>query len=586
MARLACSSYLRLDPLSYFPSEISVVILQQATLVREEWFHYQSFKLVNRLTCVSQRWKLVIESIPLLWTSIELVGDAYHYTNSCVLKCSAFSRQAPLSVDFRNYGGELPWDAVQALLMKAHDRIHQLRWDSVISNHNTRENLKRVDRIFQKLPMLPELRYTGNRANRYEWGSIADIRKLVFSGRKLKVIEMALGEEDFRMLTCWTLEKVSVRASLNIAMPYLEKMTQLEDVEVLRGGFPFQSTSTQLLPWTTLSLRKSYDCDPPRTLLERTTTQLVNLSVKVTPSYLYEFLRSIYCWPRLVQVWFTIDGGNKGVYVSNQRVIANHSIRHLSLFRIKCSQLNGLGHLLHRVTPDITELFISRARREELFETLATTGFTQLETLRLRLRTEYTQDETQLALCVNSLSTLTVDNYSKTPKIRPRSPSVTHLTLIDHLSHARSGTVLFTDWPQLVSLVIKSSFAPVDQSFTHLMHIAFKGGHGDDLTADVGGGTRFCWELATNPPNLPRLAEVDFGSLPEWDIFFIMLRRRNQFPTNNGISKIAVVRLRPTYPKWIASLILGLLDGKPMDLPPYKRLSWAEDIDSVLDLNR
>jgi hypothetical protein len=77
----------------------------------------------------------------------------------------------------------------------------------------------------------------------------------------------------------------------------------------------------------------------------------------------------------------------------------------------------------------------------------------------------------------------------------------------------------------------------------------------------IDSGTAFCQQLALFPERCPKLKHLEFSRCPEWDIFLIMLEKRN-FLKREDISPISYVVLHGRCPPCIGSIIRDRVQGR------------------------
>jgi hypothetical protein len=163
-----------------------------------------------------------------------------------------------------------------------------------------------------------------------------------------------------------------------------------------------------------------------------------------------------------------------------------------------------------------------------------------------------------------------------------RCPSATTLWVLIGLP-INPSTLMET--PVIESSAIRSGFP----SIQHLTSVAANPWDFIDhcsrtlqeITIDLRG-TAFCCSLALQPHSLPVLSRLNLKRHPSWDIFFIMLERRNLF--SRSVSPISSLKLPPTYPRALFRPIRDLLRQKIPDRPSNWELSDTRASERVLDL--
>ncbi|PVF97672.1 hypothetical protein CPB86DRAFT_855040, partial [Serendipita vermifera] len=82
-----------------------------------------------------------------------------------------------------------------------------------------------------------------------------------------------------------------------------------------------------------------------------------------------------------------------------------------------------------------------------------------------------------------------------------------------------------------------------------------------DIWLSMEETTRFCMELAMFPSHLRSLERLKLWGFPCWDIFLLMLKRRN-ITTSTEIAPIKYLTLGYSYPKELTKPLISLLQGK------------------------
>lgn len=89
-----------------------------------------------------------------------------------------------------------------------------------------------------------------------------------------------------------------------------------------------------------------------------------------------------------------------------------------------------------------------------------------------------------------------------------------------------------------------------------------------------------CLELARYPEHCPLLEQLHFDVCVAWDIFFLMLERRNL--GFQSVKRIHTVIL-PFVPPHLRRLLNTLLDGKHVERPSLVSLSLEETREIICD---
>lgn len=150
------------------------------------------------------------------------------------------------------------------------------------------------------------------------------------------------------------------------------------------------------------------------------------------------------------------------------------------------------------------------------------------------------------------------------PSISSKSARQLHLTIdIERVMYAKGGLPSFIpqEWPLLHSLTIPPLYLPkwADELY-YLRTLSLTGwSRSQDWFGDAV--SRFCCHLARNPTSLPSLGSLTLHDVPQWDIYFLMLNRRNAV-SYGGISPLKVLGLQERFPRLLYRPIMDLLHGK------------------------
>ncbi|KAG9058284.1 hypothetical protein FS842_010653 [Serendipita sp. 407] len=94
--------------------------------------------------------------------------------------------------------------------------------------------------------------------------------------------------------------------------------------------------------------------------------------------------------------------------------------------------------------------------------------------------------------------------------------------------------------------------------------------------------TQFCRDLALNSGTMPALDTLDFFTIPEWDILFILLEHYN-FRPEAGSSRISNITLPEKVPRRLLEPLQELCAGRFVSHPFYFELSWMSNLDIMRD---
>ncbi|PVF95062.1 hypothetical protein CPB86DRAFT_788441 [Serendipita vermifera] len=116
------------------------------------------------------------------------------------------------------------------------------------------------------------------------------------------------------------------------------------------------------------------------------------------------------------------------------------------------------------------------------------------------------------------------------------------------------------EWSSLRSLSVPPSYLPKwGDEFRQLKDLSLtRGPDSNDWFGDAV--TRFCWQLARNPASLPSLDSLTLHGIPQWDIYFLMLKRRNA-AASKTVSPLRILGLQERFPKQLYDPIMNFVRG-------------------------
>lgn len=136
------------------------------------------------------------------------------------------------------------------------------------------------------------------------------------------------------------------------------------------------------------------------------------------------------------------------------------------------------------------------------------------------------------------------------------------------------------EWPQLRQIRASCELlAWTDLRLRHLRDITLYSGDG------IFGhcATELCREIILHPTNFPSLEYICMDTCPQWDIFFILLERRNIY-TTSGISRLRHIGLPSISPTRLHQPITELLGGRLPERPSNYDLSVIGNLDIIMDM--
>ncbi|KIM19781.1 hypothetical protein M408DRAFT_30931 [Serendipita vermifera MAFF 305830] len=95
--------------------------------------------------------------------------------------------------------------------------------------------------------------------------------------------------------------------------------------------------------------------------------------------------------------------------------------------------------------------------------------------------------------------------------------------------------------------------------------------------------TEFLANLILEPKICGLLHEIELNFIPEWDLLFLMLERRNYLPPSLGISRITTLILQSPIPPFLLAPLTYLLRGRFTERPSNLDLSFCNFMEEYFD---
>jgi hypothetical protein len=318
---------------------------------------------------------------------------------------------------------------------------------------------------------------------------------------------------------------------------------------------------------------------------------LQNLHISVDAKLLIHLITEITSMPQLKMINLDMFARTEDKYKVPSIILKNFGVRTL---RMKFSRIDSgpdivefpiireLSALLISSVPSIEDLCLNYIRCGELTELLHHEGFLNLSELQLWINGP--NDQIAGHWIPPNLDKLRLTCNSTSP-LKSTLPNIRELELrAGHINNPEAGKQLkdlLSTWPNLQRLELTDTcLSGTDASLPFLRELKL---YSMPLSVNEHF-TRFCKDLALSPYNHPYLEFISSSHIPEWDILFIMLERRNIVPSSN-VSPICKLELPNRIPKDVFDALHCLLECKLPQRPSNFDLSLSGSIEIILDLS-
>ncbi|PVF97688.1 hypothetical protein CPB86DRAFT_734515 [Serendipita vermifera] len=585
----------RYDPIAKLPSELFSTVLYEALAPSHPHSYKFSFKFEEciLLTLVSAQWRNFILQTPLLWTCID-IGPEIQDLQARTQVCLALSRGLPLHLNLKV--PHLGCDQVLPNLVIHRERIHgiSLLWEIYAGHRPVPFSPRMISETIIPLFPLPNLRRLSTFPNASR-GRDDLIRLFLEHCNSLEEISGASLERDMLPFdSVRQIRSASISLDLDSFLPMKRHMPNLDSIKLL--AMPRLSSTNPPTSEVTESQRsldslkwQHLTCSYPQpenfALLIRRLQNLVTLELSGQIPLFFGVLAHLSELSRLDTLAMGLDIPEfKLETTPSFSFQANNRIRTLRLrFKnsnsskstfLQSTQINqsGLPDILIKCMPGLEELDLIMQSLPPLHKLYGEDSFPRLS--KLYLQTDFgllLDHPNELASSLRSV------RFSCSPKLLSglSSPNVSHL----HLEMLRIPqkleaiqTITYRNWPSLCSLTIFEEYFTGEP--VHLPCLR-------ELFLQVGpyphvirvrrehNTTKLCRALAIDPTMLPSLESLALEGTPHWDIFFLMVKRRN-ITTTEGIRPFKSLTITMRCPKELIRSLVDLLQGKfPNDVALY-----------------
>jgi hypothetical protein len=575
------------DPIDKFPPELFGDIVYEAVRLN---FPNQSYKQFNDaiiLSLVSRRWRDFVLGMPLLWTNIDVNSREEDFLAKTSLGLK-LSHNLPISVNLC-----FPiekWDAVLPLLQLSRQRINRI----AIYPQPINDSESALAYLEQLLPM-PNLMHLES----LPLDNSDEVLRLFFAHNcPLKTIKgLAVPEDTWLLPSVRQLQDADIAADLDKFITARHNMPLLRHIRlhdtISQPSTPkfiplnkTYRTESEPLKWQSLvcSYQSSYGISTLTTRLPNLTT----LRIGVNHSSLRGLLVRIHQLLQLRRLAISFDGFQISLVkdeLFRTDILPNPSVTTLEV--IPMGQIvmdeneepfHGLITIpdaLTRAMPGLEELVLDLGITLDVPEFYDWSKLTRLSKLRLT-----SSRQSSLGRQCILPSTLESVQLNTLPSLWTRfsCSSATKLVVFTTNRYLLLGKTVPLEaekWPALCTLAV---FWPCinghGQNYAHLNDLTLRASPhpSSGNWFDDDHATQFCHKLATDPAWLPSLEKLRLYELPQWDIFLIMLKRRN-INTLKEVQPLKSLSIGGFYPEELTDPIVNLLRGRFSDWPPLYEIS-------------
>jgi hypothetical protein len=590
--------HLGVDPMDKLPNEIWSSIIKYYMNVKRVWDTLPSIESLLLLTLVSKRWCAYILSEATFWNKVVLT-DHHNDTPMSAFVSLFFSRDLPLTLYI-----DLPftaWSEVRSQIIENRHRIDSIVMSGMYSFESLEEKTRHVSQILQDLHPLPSLRRIGDA---YETSNTEyDVTWILQNFTTVSYLpNLALNRQALGLAT--GLREIYTYERIDAIFPILETLKDLKrvvfwndhDVDDVDGHSPSRESppSPNPLHWRSFA----YHCSEPklsisilRRLLSLTSLEFVGdfrlLSDTIGILHGFQNLKRfathlsldrkeeqnlpilILPCPTLRSLVITVHHRDQPApdQINNERAL-------LRTYRT-------LQGMLSNSMPNIEYLYLSSNEAKCATSFINSAAFPMLKDIHFYGSGATVTPVLTAAHVPSSAKSLllvcTADIFHALA-----SKTVDSLVWRNHPRGDLMETMDPLAWPTIKKLETHSTSVRWDGiGFESLRVLELSVSM--DRTID-NSITSFFRDLAYHPSSYPSLETIVLPECPEWDIFAIMLERRNLL-TDPSVKPISNVDFPFPLPRHIDSFVRNLLAGKWTTRPSNFSLSLAGNLEIILDLS-
>jgi hypothetical protein len=562
-----------MDPLVVLPPEIWTEILHEAAT--ENGINLSTTEAMLLFTSVTRNWNKMLLDTATLWTDLAIgLGEADAHAKLETGLC--LSRDLPLKLII--YLPPCQWDA--DWLLPHANRIQEIAFLAT-KRRDVTVNIdgSLIDQILSSLGSLPSLRAFTPLISQLNWDCIFAKSPSIVSihGTELhpSVIQRA-----------GLLRSCQIQATSSDIISYLEDFALLEDltwVVEYEENTPIFNTVLPCLPCLREVRVRVFDTPNAKFLaVMKSANNLTYLTLQIDKNWqhLFDLFHIFPCLPRLQRLYLGICPvpGNL-VWPAIVTTETNVTDLAITKYRDNTSPENQevLSAILPLYFPNVTTF---RLRYADYTAGVASYIRSAKRLLTLDLGGMILQPGYEGSLESSSLESLAIFGQSDllSDPVNFTCPLLSNLSL--ELDGYGQGVHHWTIYGHVEHLYIRSKeyFWEI-YKLRALRNIRLGSHHSDYLDST----SNLLMSLILNPMACPLLAEIELEDVPEWDLLFIMLERRNYIPISQGVARIETLILPSPIPPILLSPLTEILAGRFTERPSNRDLSSSALLEVYFD---
>jgi hypothetical protein len=580
----------RFDPLEKLPLELwrDIIYLVVCPSSRH---HLEDFSLnidlhtVLTLTLVSGRWQEAILNTPLLWTCVSTRSIKQDSLIEAFI-CIELSRPLPITLCVS--ASLAHWHLFAPFITPHRERIHRIRMDFVDHRISSENPFSNFIKFLQPLPNLTSINiitHIDEAMLLWLFDTFPRLQNVGFCAFTSRLIEHEA-----------TTRVKFIYMQSNMIYPLVQKDTPLlEHLWIVSSLNPcsdqyqkavgeIEAPNLEPLAWRTIKSRDLHSHFlwelVPRLI------NLVSLDILVTFSTLGDLLIRIHQFPmlKMLEISVQVPPYLDESFPLDTKVQSSQSIQNLNIHADLSEEepdlcvpqnYKPLHKVISKCLASIKAMKVAWFDLSLPSQILQRDSFPLLEELDITIHRERRLE-----------SIKAVPSSVRQLKLRGllqhwcelSSSSVEDLSLYESdIYDAKHLSFNHSKWTSLKRLSIDSKqLIEQPTSFSLVTELVLLTSTSREEAED-SSTTKFCKILALDPSQFPSLNSLVLSRFPEWDIFLIMLERRN-LRYSGRVSPIEKIQLPSYYPRYLFSPIHDLLCGRFPTRPSSYDLSLAGNI--------
>jgi hypothetical protein len=587
MDRIAALSRAPLpDPLDTFPEEIWEKIILEAGLT--EFWPYEteiSIEFILPLTLVSTRWRNAIVCNPRFWNTL-LLASKNDDLEAKLYASIILSKDLPLTVIVeKSDDTNKLWESIGHHVVSQRSRIR-----SIVLCRGVQSDM--ILGSIGKVPLLESLRVDDEGAESILW------LELIRSANSIQYIasSMSLSAETLRSESLHRLHTLEITQPTADIIRSLQLLSSAKviDFNSHSSTFPLVDGCNSLR-WKSFSYN-GHMSEGLNSVLGATASTLVQLSLSPSWSEISALLLRCNDMPLLYELRLRMS--DKSTSLEPQALnLKPSSIKELYIttpWRTDGTQANEefLFRHLERLAPNVQILmFQSGVPAYSPFIKYAS-SLKPLKKLILGIENgNYTLESLQPQIEWSVGKTIHVETLSISKETYLDLIPVSGVLSFSHWVYYPAPPFLHvfksSKWNKLQTISVSSGSSTNWKgiSLPRVTKIEFREGRSLEGAAGLNA---LCEEIISSPQIFPSLQHLASSAIPDWDILFIMLERRNlpsPFNSPESISRIKVIEFRLLPSLRILKPLTALLGGRFTTRPSNRRLSLIGIAEAILDPN-